>query len=57
MFVAEPLPFTHPLRGFDNVVLTPHTAYNTPEASENILDIAIDNIRAYFAGAPQNVVT
>jgi phosphoglycerate dehydrogenase-like enzyme len=45
------------LLGLENVVLTPHTAYNTPESSANILDIAIDNVSAYFAGQPRNVVS
>jgi len=57
VFTAEPLPDKHPLLGLENVVLTPHTAYNTPESSANILDIAIDNVSAYFAGQPRNVVS
>ena len=57
VFTQEPLAADHPFLGLDNVVLTPHTAYNTPEASANILDIAIDNVHAYFAGEPRNVVT
>ena len=57
VFTEEPLPPNHPLLELDNVVLTPHTAYNTPEASANILDIAIDNVSAFFAGEPRNVVS
>lgn len=57
VFTEEPLPAEHPLFRLDNVVLTPHTAYNTPEAGANILDIAIDNVSAYFAGEPRNVVS
>ena len=56
VFVDEPLSPDHVLRQFDNVVLTPHTAYNTPEASARILDIALDNVLAYFSGDPMNVV-
>lgn len=57
VFNQEPLPQGHPLTKFDNVVLTPHSAYNTPEASAAIIDMAIDNLEAYFAGNPTNVVS
>lgn len=39
------------------VVLTPHTAYITPEAVATMLDIAIGNLEAFFAGSPTNVAT
>ncbi len=57
VFTEEPLPAGHPLTTLDNVVLTPHTAYNTPEASEAMVDMAIANIEAFYAGTPTNVVT
>ena len=56
VFPEEPLQAGHPYTLMDNVVLTPHTAYNTPEASAAILDIAIDNLAAFYAGTPRNVV-
>jgi phosphoglycerate dehydrogenase-like enzyme len=37
--------------------LTPHVAYNTAEASTAIIDMAIDNLEAFFAGKPANVAT
>jgi D-3-phosphoglycerate dehydrogenase len=55
VFNQEPLPQNHPLTRLDNVVLTPHSAYNTVEASVAIVDMAIDNLEAYFAGKPTNV--
>jgi D-3-phosphoglycerate dehydrogenase len=55
VFNEEPLPRGHPLTKLDNVVLTPHSAYNTPDASAAIIDMAIDNLEAYFAGNPTNV--
>ena len=57
VFHEEPMPADHPLRRFENVVVTPHTGFNTPEATTAIMDIAIDSMAAYFNGAPINVVT
>lgn len=56
VFAEEPLPGDHPFRRLDTVVITPHTAYNTPEATAAITDIAIANLEAFFAGDPRNVV-
>ncbi len=56
VFATEPLPADDPLTRLDNVVLAPHIGFNTPEAVVAMLDIAIDNLVAYFAGAPINVV-
>lgn len=39
-----------------DVVITPHMAFFSKEARERILETTIDNIRAFFAGCPQNVV-
>jgi D-3-phosphoglycerate dehydrogenase len=57
VFNQEPLPRDHPFLKMENVVLTPHTAYNTPEAVAGMLDIAIGNLEAFFAGSPTNVAT
>jgi len=56
VFHTEPLPSSHPLVQLDNVLLTPHTAFNTPQATLAILDISIDNVVQYFHGNPVNVV-
>lgn len=40
----------------DRAILSPHNAFNTREAVERILAASIENIRAFFAGNPQNVV-
>ena len=56
VFATEPLPADDPLTKLDNVVLAPHIGFNTPEAVVAMLDIAIDNLVAYFDGAPINVV-
>lgn len=46
----------HELMYMDNVVLTPHNAFNTSEALGRILDTTINNIIAYTQGKPQNLV-
>ncbi len=39
-----------------NVVFTPHNAFNSQEALERILQTTVENITAFAAGAPKNVV-
>ena len=56
VFEAEPLPRDHPLLRLDNVVLTPHIGFNTPQASAELMRIALENIVAFAAGRPQNLV-
>jgi phosphoglycerate dehydrogenase-like enzyme len=57
VFDDEPISPDHPFLELDNVVMTPHVAYNTPEALVDMYDTAIDNIVAFYAGKPQNVAT
>ncbi|MCS6949369.1 MAG: hydroxyacid dehydrogenase [Armatimonadota bacterium] len=40
----------------ENVVFTPHIAFNSREAVERILDTTLENLHAFLRGAPQNVV-
>jgi D-3-phosphoglycerate dehydrogenase len=56
VFETEPLPAGHPLTMLENVVLTPHCAGITPEVLEAGLSLALDNVRAFLAGRPQNIV-
>ena len=44
VFDEEPLSPSHPLRGLDNVLLTPHLGYTTE-----------DNLRAFYQGTVKNV--
>lgn len=41
----------------DNVIFTPHVAYNSQEACLRMRQITLENIRAFEAGKPSNVVT
>ncbi len=40
----------------ENVIITPHIAFNSEEALDKILQTTVDNIGAFLAGRPQNVV-
>jgi len=46
----------HVLLRFPNVIVTPHIAYNTDDAVGRIIDVTLENIRAFARGKPQNVV-
>lgn len=39
-----------------NVVVTPHSAFNTREAVRRILDTTVANIQSFLAGEPRNAV-
>ncbi len=56
VYREEPLPASHPFLALDNVVLTPHVGYNTPEATIALHDIAVEGLVRYFSGEPVNVV-
>ena len=45
VFHNEPLPPEHPLAQLENVTLSAHAAFRTPEASETLLRRAIDIVR------------
>ncbi len=46
----------HVLLTMPNVVVTPHSAFNTVEAVGRITETTIANIDAFLAGTPQNLV-
>ena len=50
VFVEEPLPAGHPLAELDNVTLSAHSAFRTPEASETLLRRALDIAQRVAAG-------
>jgi D-3-phosphoglycerate dehydrogenase len=45
VFTTEPLPLDHPLTGLPNVTLSAHSAFRTPEASDNLIEAALDHCR------------
>lgn len=46
----------HVLLTMDNVIITPHNAFNSREALEQILQTSITNIKGYIGNTPQNLV-
>jgi D-3-phosphoglycerate dehydrogenase len=45
VFNIEPLPLDHPLTKLPNVTLSAHSAFRTPEASENLIEVAWQHCR------------
>lgn len=56
---VEPPRDGNPLLDLDlpNFILTPHVAWSSREAMQTLADQVVDNIEAFVAGAPRNVVT
>ena len=50
VFNIEPLPKDHPLTKLPNVTLSAHSAFRTPEASENLIDAAWQHCRRIAGG-------
>jgi glycerate dehydrogenase len=56
---AEPPPADHPLMRAakqPNVILTPHVAWASDEAQQSLADQLMDNVEAFVAGRPRNLV-
>src|SRR5438270_7995787 len=50
VFNVEPLPADHPLTKLQNVTLSAHSAFRTPEASENLMRAALEHCRPVVKG-------
>ncbi len=53
---TEPIQSGNPLLGLDNCLITPHIAWAPRESRQRLMDIAVDNLRAFQLGSPQNTV-
>ena len=53
---SEPMQADNPLLSAKNCFITPHMAWMSSEARTRLIDIAVNNIRAYRDGAPINNV-
>jgi phosphoglycerate dehydrogenase-like enzyme len=56
VYDVEPLPYDHPLRALDNVILTPHVGYVTEETYRAFYRGMVEDVQAYLAGAPIRVI-
>jgi D-3-phosphoglycerate dehydrogenase len=45
VFVTEPLPAGHALTKLSNVTLSTHSAFRTPEATDNLLEASLEHCR------------
>ncbi|HHW67951.1 D-2-hydroxyacid dehydrogenase [Defluviitalea raffinosedens] len=53
---SEPIKMDNPLLQAKNMIITPHIAWAPKESRQRLMDIAVENLKAYAAGAPINVV-
>ena len=53
---TEPIPAANPLLGAPNLTLTPHIAWAAVEARQRLMQVAAENVAAFIAGKPINLV-
>jgi D-lactate dehydrogenase len=53
----ETMLLNHILLRLRNVIITPHSAFNTREAVERILSTTVGNIASFTGGEPENVIS
>ncbi len=51
----EPLPTESPLWKFENVIVTPHTAGDTRNYEDKVVDLLLDNLKILYSGG-QNLI-
>jgi glycerate dehydrogenase len=52
----EPPPSDNPLLAAKNCIITPHLAWATRAARSRLMNIAVENVRAFLQGRPRNLV-
>ena len=53
---TEPIRPDNPLLGAKNCLITPHISWAPRESRQRIMDASVENLRAFLAGKPVNVV-
>lgn len=56
VLTTEPPPKDNPLFTAKNCIITPHIAWATKEARTRLMNVAVNNLAAFLAGSPVNVV-
>lgn len=57
VLTQEPPDEENPLLHAKNCIVTPHIAWASKESRTRLMDTAVQNLRSYLAGHPQNLVT
>ena len=53
---SEPIKGDNPLLHAKNCIITPHISWAPKESRQRLMDIAVNNLKAYVEGQPVNVV-
>lgn len=53
---TEPIKPDNPLLNAKNCIITPHISWAAQAARQRIMDITVDNVRAFISGEPINIV-
>ena len=53
---SEPISADNPLLKAKNCLITPHISWAPRESRQRIMDCTVENIRAFQAGKPKNVI-
>ncbi len=53
---TEPIQMDNPLLQAKNCIITPHIAWAPKESRQRLMNIAVDNLKCFQEGNPQNVV-
>lgn len=53
---VEPIRGDNPLLQAKNCLITPHISWAPRESRQRIMDCAVENLRSFLTGAPQNIV-
>jgi glycerate dehydrogenase len=52
----EPIRPDNPLLSAKNCIITPHISWAPKESRQRLMDIAVDNLKAFINGTPVNIV-
>lgn len=53
---TEPIQMDNPLLSAKNILITPHIAWAPKESRQRLMDVAVENLKAFVDGKPVNVV-